>query len=111
MGGRRHVTREQGFDPVPETQVEMLRHFHPHRVEAVALAFLCLPYPNIRALAVEILQSVRSIAGALSEVASQDDDDGEVMCVCRVVCVVCVVCRVFARLTGGLRRRSCRRRG
>lgn len=68
---------QQGFDPVPETQVEMLRHFHPHRVEAVALAFLCLPYPNIRALAVEILQSVRSIAGALSEVASQDDDDGE----------------------------------
>jgi hypothetical protein len=55
-----------------------MRHFHPHRVEAVALAFLCLPYPNIRALAVEILQSVRSIAAALSEVASHGDDEAEV---------------------------------
>lgn len=67
----------QGFEAVSEAQIEMLRHFQPFRVEAVALVFLCQPYPNIRALAIEILQSVRSIAAALSE-ASLETEENEV---------------------------------
>jgi len=63
----------QGFEALPDIQVlDLLRHFHPHRVEAVALVFLCMPYPNIRALAIEILQSVRSITVALSEVTPEE---------------------------------------
>lgn len=73
------VSSPQGSEPVSEAQIEMMRHFQPFRVEAVALVFLCQPHPNIRALAIEILQSVRSIAAALSEAAAQDtEDDTEV---------------------------------